>query len=172
MRLAVASITDLGEIVKRRRNELGWSIVETSEIAGTSRYFVADLERGKPSCQFDKIMAVLEALQLKLELRFRAPRRKPAIKPGDLEQAGRRPLATGPAIPLTSTHTDPATIGCLECGKRVRNLQRHLSSFHAMRASEYRRRWQLPKEYDLKPLDVAEAADMRRQVKGALGERK
>ncbi|RXR25973.1 hypothetical protein EQG66_13375 [Sphingobium fluviale] len=50
----------------------------------------------------------------------------------------------------------------------VRNLQRHLSSSHSMRASEYRCRWQLPDGFDLRPHDVAEAAEMRQRVKDAL----
>lgn len=37
-----------------------------------------------------------------------------------------------------------------------------------MRASEYRRGWQLPDGFDLRPHDVAEAAEMRQRVKDAL----
>ena len=37
-----------------------------------------------------------------------------------------------------------------------------------MRASEYRCRWQLPDGFDLRPHDVAEAAEMRQRVKDDL----
>lgn len=166
-RFVVSSITDLGAIVHQRRKEFGWSIVETSDAAGTSRYFVADLEKGKPSCQFDKVMAVLSALQLKVELR--AGTHKPVASPKKaLEGRGRRPLADGPAIPLDRVHNNPETVGCLECGKQVRDLQKHLSSTHSMRTIEYRRRWGLPDDFDLRPRAVANAIEIRKRVKGVL----
>lgn len=166
-RFVVSSITDLGAIAHQRRKELGWSIVETSDAAGTSRYFVADLEKGKPSCQFDKVMAVLLALQLKVELR--AGTHKPMASPKKaLAGRERRPLAEGPAIPLDHVHIDPETVGCLECGKPVRDLQKHLSSTHSMRTIEYRRRWRLPDDFDLRPRAVANAVEIRRRVKGVL----
>ena len=166
-RMIVSSTTDLASIVRRRREELGWTIVQAGEGAGTSRFFVADLEKGKPTCQFDKILAVLGALHLKVELRVSAPNPSSAKSMPD-SAVERRTLSRGPAMQLSLTHEDPAKIGCLECGQRVRNLQRHLSSAHSMRTTEYRRRWKLPENYDLRPVEVAKAAETRQLVKSAL----
>ncbi|WP_162815060.1 MucR family transcriptional regulator [Erythrobacter aureus] len=166
-RLKVGSILDLARIVKQRRDELGWSILQLAETAGTSRFFVSDLENGKPTCQFDKIMDVLGALQLKVELRASRPVAA-AAKPAESSNDERRALSLGPAIPIESTHSDPEKIGCLECGRQVRSLPRHLLSAHSMRSPEYRRRWRLPAEYDMRPTAVAAEAETRRKVKNAL----
>lgn len=166
-RMVVTSIVDLAAVVHRRREELGYTIIQVGEMAGTSRFFVSHLEKAKPTCQFDKIMAVLGALGLKIELRAGAPKR-PTGKPASSFKEFRRSLSAGPAMAIESAHDQPALIGCLECGLRVRSLQRHLSSAHAMRTTEYRRRWSLPDGYDLRPLDVAQAAESRRKTKAAL----
>jgi HTH-type transcriptional regulator/antitoxin HipB len=54
--------------VRLRRRQLGLGQGELADLAGVSERFVYALERGKPSVQLDKVMAVLSALGLHLEL--------------------------------------------------------------------------------------------------------
>ena len=55
--------------VRKRRRQLGLGQGELADLAGVSERFVYALERGKPSVQLDKVIAVLSALGLHLELR-------------------------------------------------------------------------------------------------------
>ncbi len=59
----------LADAVRLRRRQLGIGQAELAELAGVSERFVYALEHGKPSVQLDKLMAVLSALGLHLELR-------------------------------------------------------------------------------------------------------
>jgi predicted transcriptional regulator len=167
-RQTISSAMDLGVVARSRREELGLSIVQVAELAKASRFFVSDLERGKPSVQFDKVLSVLSALRLQVVLA-----RKPAKPQAELAPRHER-LVVRPrlSIDLKSTHQNPEAIVCLECGLSVRSMERHLSSVHSMRTSEYRRRWNLPAEYDLRPVSVAEKirqrklfADVRKKTK-------
>jgi y4mF family transcriptional regulator len=57
------------DAVRLRRRQLGLGQGELADLAGVSERFVFALERGKPSVQLDKVVAVLSALGLHLELR-------------------------------------------------------------------------------------------------------
>ena len=50
-----------------------------------------------------------------------------------------------PAVPVKKSVT-PDYIVCLECGKKVKMLKRHLSG-HGLTVAEYRAKWELPPEY-------------------------
>jgi y4mF family transcriptional regulator len=54
--------------VRRRRRHLGLRQDELADLAGVSERFVYALESGKRSVQLDKVVAVLSALGLHLEL--------------------------------------------------------------------------------------------------------
>lgn len=47
---------------------------------------------------------------------------------------------------------------CLECGKRMKMLKRHLATEHHLLPDEYRRRWDLPSNY---PMVTSEYAELR-----------
>jgi len=70
--------------VRLRRRDLGLRQDELADLAGVSERFVYALENGKRSVQLDKVLAVLRALGLHLELR----RGIAAIKP-NLDGLGR-----------------------------------------------------------------------------------
>jgi HTH-type transcriptional regulator / antitoxin HipB len=57
------------EAVRARRRHLGLRQDELAELAGVSERFVYALENGKSTVQLDKVVAVLSALGLHLELR-------------------------------------------------------------------------------------------------------
>ncbi len=60
------SLDPLGEVVRKRRDELGLRQSELADLAGCSERFVHTLEHGKPTLRLDKLLDVLEVLGLDL----------------------------------------------------------------------------------------------------------
>jgi HTH-type transcriptional regulator / antitoxin HipB len=61
----------LGELIRRRRRELGLTQTEVADVADTNLRFVSELERGKPTARLENVMRVLATLGLELEARAR-----------------------------------------------------------------------------------------------------
>lgn len=59
----------LGRVVRDERKELGLRQDELAAASGVGLRFVVELERGKPTVQFDKVLAVLGALGCDLQIR-------------------------------------------------------------------------------------------------------
>ncbi len=59
---------DFANVVRVRRRHLGLRQDELADLAGVSERFVYALENGKQSVQLDKLVAVLSALGLRLEI--------------------------------------------------------------------------------------------------------
>ena len=57
-------------------------------------------------------------------------------------------------------------IVCLEDGKRMKMLKRHLMTDHGMTPDEYRARWNLPSDY---PMVAPDYADKRRDLAKKIG---
>ena len=55
---------------------------------------------------------------------------------------------------------------CLDCGKKMKMLKRHLSTEHGMTPEEYRQRWDLPSDY---PIVAPDYADTRRDLAKKIG---
>jgi predicted transcriptional regulator len=51
-----------------------------------------------------------------------------------------------PAVPVTKS-VFPDHIVCLECGKQMTMLKRHLMTEHNMTIDQYRTKWSLPRNY-------------------------
>jgi HTH-type transcriptional regulator/antitoxin HipB len=66
-------MVDLGEAVVKRRKALHLNQDELAELAQVSPRFVRALEHGKPTARFDKVVAVLDALGLEIDVRVRRP---------------------------------------------------------------------------------------------------
>lgn len=64
-----ASGTTLAAGIRARRQQLHLRQAELADLAGVSERFVHALEKGKTTVQLDKLLAVLNALGLHLELR-------------------------------------------------------------------------------------------------------
>jgi len=62
------SIYNLGETVRQRRRELGINQLDLAERSGVSDRFIRDLEHGKMSLRLDKLIDLLQALNLDLTL--------------------------------------------------------------------------------------------------------
>lgn len=63
-----------------------------------------------------------------------------------LEEQANEPLK--PAVPIRKSVT-PEYVVCLEDGKKLKMLKRHLRSTYNMSPDEYRARWGLPADYPM-----------------------
>ena len=57
-------------------------------------------------------------------------------------------------------------IVCLDCGKKMKMLKRHLSTEHDMSPEDYRQRWELPSDY---PMVAPAYAETRRDLAKKIG---
>jgi y4mF family transcriptional regulator len=58
----------LGAAIRARRRQLKVTQKDLAMTCGTGLRFIIDLEKGKPTCQIGKIIQVLQALGLKLQI--------------------------------------------------------------------------------------------------------
>ncbi len=74
-----------------------------------------------------------------------------------------------PAVSIRSS-VKPDAIACLECGKKLKLLKRHLTTDHGLTPAEYRAKWNLGSDY---PIVAPNYAETRKQlaVKIGLGRR-
>lgn len=63
----------LAETVRAARLSHGMTQTELAGLSGTGLRFVSELERGKPNVALSKVIAVLSALGLRLEVRGDEP---------------------------------------------------------------------------------------------------
>lgn len=73
------TVSTLGQAVRRARKALGLRQDELAAAAGVGLRFVVELERGKPTVQMGRALAVLEAVGLDLALGQRPPAPDPAV---------------------------------------------------------------------------------------------
>lgn len=62
----IQSIAELGKIVRRRRKQMGISQADLSGMTGLGNRFIVDLEKGKPTIQFEKVLLILSLLGIDL----------------------------------------------------------------------------------------------------------
>lgn len=70
-----------------------------------------------------------------------------------------------PAVSVRSSVKKDHVV-CLDCGKKMKMLKRHLSTEHDMTPEEYRQRWDLPADY---PMVAPDYADTRRDLAKKIG---
>ena len=63
------SMTDIADIVRRERKRQGATQVELSQLANVGIRFLRDVEDGKQSVHFDKLMRILSALGISVDIR-------------------------------------------------------------------------------------------------------
>ena len=66
--LEVRKMEDVAEIVRRTRKAQKISQTVLSQASNVGIRFVGDIERGKPTIQFDKLMAVLTSLGIAVKM--------------------------------------------------------------------------------------------------------
>ena len=75
------------------------------------------------------------------------------------------PVALAPAVPIKRSLTDDHIV-CLEDGKRLKMLKRHLMTAHGMTPEQYRAKWGLPYDY---PMVAPSYARKRQELAKAIG---
>ncbi len=70
-----------------------------------------------------------------------------------------------PAVPVKKSVT-PAAVICLECGKKLSMLKRHLRADHNISTDDYRAKWGLPSSY---PMVAPEYATRRSALAVKIG---
>lgn len=70
-----------------------------------------------------------------------------------------------PAVPI-KTSVKPEYVVCLEDGKKLKMLKRHLMTHYGMTPEDYRAKWGLPNDY---PMVAPNYAEKRRQLAKAIG---
>jgi HTH-type transcriptional regulator / antitoxin HipB len=68
-KIAMLDTVAIGKIVREERKALGLRQAELAAASGVGVRFLVDLERGKPTVQLGKVMAVLAALGCSLDIR-------------------------------------------------------------------------------------------------------
>ncbi len=68
MKIRVRSASDIGAAVRSRRKSDGLTLVEAAGLCNVNYRFLSNLENGKPTVRLDKVMDVLTALGLELEI--------------------------------------------------------------------------------------------------------
>jgi len=69
-----------------------------------------------------------------------------ALSIADAEGSSEPPVAAVPAVSIKKSVT-PDAIVCLDCGKPMKMLRRHLASDHGLSIDDYRNKWQLSQDY-------------------------
>jgi len=75
------------------------------------------------------------------------------------------PIEQAPAVSVRSS-IKPDFIVCLEDGKKLKMLKRHLTTDHRMTPSQYRAKWNLPADY---PMVAASYSEARRGLAHKIG---
>ena len=66
--MKMTSMAEIADIVRRERKRQGATQVELSQVANVGIRFLRDVEDGKPSVHFDKLMRVLSVLGITVDI--------------------------------------------------------------------------------------------------------
>ncbi len=69
--MLVKSVTDIGAAVRRKRKGDGLTLIDAAGLCNVNYRFLSNLENGKPTVRLDKVLQVLAALGLELEIKER-----------------------------------------------------------------------------------------------------
>ena len=69
MRISITTMYDVGVAIRQRRDALGLSQEMLAARAGVSRSWLAKVETGKSSFDFRRVLLVMSALHLHVEVR-------------------------------------------------------------------------------------------------------
>lgn len=148
----ITDFSDVAHAVRERRRELRLRFEDVATMSGTTRQLVSAIERGEANDQVEKLLRILDVLQIKLDLRRGQPRHvdAPAAKPRPARTRGT------PSVAIADMHREPGRVICLDCGSAVRSIATHVRQQHGLSMASYRQRWSIGDEFDLKPRDEGE----------------
>jgi predicted transcriptional regulator len=78
----------------------------------------------------------------------------PAVAPASASASAPAPDAATPAVPATKS-VFASHIICMECGKKMTMLKRHLMTEHGLSIDQYRSKYSLPNTYPMVAPDYA-----------------
>jgi y4mF family transcriptional regulator len=58
----------IGQLIRKARKSMGITQQDLAMTSGTGLRFIIDLEKGKPTCQFSKVLTVLHTLGVSITL--------------------------------------------------------------------------------------------------------
>jgi HTH-type transcriptional regulator / antitoxin HipB len=64
----VLAVADIGEIIRRERKRQGVTQAVAAGLCGVSVHFLSNLERGKETSEFSKVIQVLNAMNIRVYL--------------------------------------------------------------------------------------------------------
>jgi y4mF family transcriptional regulator len=64
------SAQDIGQMIKKARKILGLRQQDIAFVSGTGIRFIVDLEKGKPTCQLDKVLHVMSMVGIQLSIKL------------------------------------------------------------------------------------------------------
>ena len=67
--MKTTSMSEIAEIVRRERKRQGATQIELSQLANVGVRFLRDVEDGKASVHFDKLMRILSVLGISVDIR-------------------------------------------------------------------------------------------------------
>ena len=69
--VAITTVADLGPHIRKQRKALGFSQQQLADLSGVGRRFVSELEAGKPTLEFDRVLLCCRALGLDVLIKAR-----------------------------------------------------------------------------------------------------
>jgi len=69
--MKIISSTELGQAIRKRRRELGYTQTEVADFSGCGLTFISSLERGKKTVELEKTLQVVNTLGIDLLLESR-----------------------------------------------------------------------------------------------------
>lgn len=72
MDITVQSVSQIGELIRKERKRQKILQQDLAELSGISLHFLSNLENGKPTVEFQKVMLVLRSLGITMKLSARS----------------------------------------------------------------------------------------------------
>ncbi len=100
-------MSTVGERIKKRRTELGWTQDQLAHKAGISKSFLSDLENGKRSVSADNLLDIARVLNLSLDYLMKGE--EPETKPVEVQiPASLAAFAEEEGLDLQASHRPAA----------------------------------------------------------------
>lgn len=69
--ISIKAVADLGPRIRKQRKALGFSQQQLADLSGVGRRFVSELEAGKSTLEFDRVLLCCRALGLDVQIKAR-----------------------------------------------------------------------------------------------------
>ena len=66
--MLIKTTKDISEIVKNKRKTQNLTLVELAQLTNVGVRFLSDLENGKPTCEIEKVLKILNNLGVKINI--------------------------------------------------------------------------------------------------------